>query len=146
MRLSRRLEEVVGSWPHISVHTHRFGGREFLLGTAEVGHVHENGIVDIPFPRPLRDALLAENLAVEHHWVPDSGWVTFQVRSAEDFDHAVCLMRLSYLRYALKTAVALRELLDQQSAELRLTQRIKSLFEPFVPQGAAQLLNQTLAT
>ena len=65
MRSSKRLEEVVGSWPRISIHRHRFGGREFLLGSAEVGHVHENGIVDIPFPRPIRDALLAENLAAE---------------------------------------------------------------------------------
>lgn len=146
MRLSERLEEVVASWPHISVHPHRFGGREFLLGSAEVGHVHQNGIVDIPFPRSVRDALLAENLAAEHHWVPDSGWVTFHVGGKEDFDHAVWLMRLSYLRYALKTAAAPRELLEQESAELQLTPRIKSLFESFVPQRAAQVLNQTRAT
>jgi hypothetical protein len=39
-----------------------FGGREFLLGTAEVGHMHTGGIVDLPFPRSFRDALLAEGL------------------------------------------------------------------------------------
>jgi Family of unknown function (DUF5519) len=61
--------------------------------------VHENGIVDIPFPRAVHDALLAEALAEEHHWVPDSGWTTFVVRNEEDFRHAWWVSRLSYLRY-----------------------------------------------
>jgi len=52
----------------------------------------------------LRDALLENGLAEEHHWVPNSGWITFQMRSEEDLSHALWLMRLSYLRYALKTA------------------------------------------
>jgi hypothetical protein len=79
---------------------------EFQFGDAEVGHVHTNGIVDIPFPRLVRDALLADGLAEEHHWVPNSGWITFQMRSEEDLSHALWLVRLSYLRYALKTATA----------------------------------------
>src|ERR1700682_5468815 len=36
--------------------------------------------------------------------VPNSGWTTFHVRDEGDLDHALSLMRLSYLRYALKTA------------------------------------------
>ena len=56
----KRLEEEVSTWPQIAIHAHRFGGREFRFGSAEVGHVHEGGAVDIPFPRPVRDALLAE--------------------------------------------------------------------------------------
>jgi hypothetical protein len=66
--------------------------------------VHASGMVDLPFPHPVRDALLAEGLAEEHRSVPDSGWITFHVRSDEDFNHAVWLMRLSYLRYAMKAA------------------------------------------
>jgi Family of unknown function (DUF5519) len=58
-----KLEEEVSAWPNISVHPHRFGDREFLFGAAEVGHVHMGGIVDIPFPRSVRDALLSEGLA-----------------------------------------------------------------------------------
>jgi hypothetical protein len=77
---------------------HRFGGMEFRFGDAEVGHVHTNGIVDIPFPRSVRDALLADGLAEEHRWVPNSGWITFQMRSEKDLTHALWLMRLSYLR------------------------------------------------
>ena len=116
-----RLEEDVSSWPRIAVHAHRFGRREFRFGSAEVGHVHQGGIVDIPFPRPVRDALLAEGLAEEHRWVPNSGWITFHVRGEEDFKHAMWLMRLSYLRYALKTAADPREMFNRQSEELHLS-------------------------
>jgi Family of unknown function (DUF5519) len=129
----RKLENEVGMWPDVSVHPHRFGGREFLFGNAEVGHVHTGGIVDIPFPRPVRDALLAEGLAEEHRWVPNSGWITFRIRSEEDLKHALWLMRLSYLRYALKTANDPREMLEQESAGLNLSPEFKSLLERFVP-------------
>jgi hypothetical protein len=132
MNFLKMLEEEVSAWPAISVHPHRFGGKEFLFGSAEVGHVHEGGIVDIPFPRAVRNALLAAGLAEQHHWVPNSGWTTFRVRNEEDLSHALWLMRLSYLRYALKTANDPRELLEQESAELNLGPEFKSLLERFV--------------
>src|SRR5437016_3668322 len=95
MQQLKKLEDTVSSWPQISVHPHRFAAREFRFGNAEVGHVHSGGIVDIPFPRPIRDALLAEGLAEEHQWVPNSGWVTFRVRSDKDLQDAIWLMRLA---------------------------------------------------
>src|SRR5438445_3013087 len=100
----RKLEEEVAAWPRITIHPHCFGGREFRLGAAEVGHVHTGGTVDIPFPRSIHDTLLAEGLAEEHRWVPNSGWITFHVRNDEARKHALWLLRLSYLRYVLKTA------------------------------------------
>ncbi len=133
MKHVRTLEGVVSSWSQISVHPHRFGGREFLFGDAEVGHVHTNGIVDIPFTRPIHDVLLAEGLAEQHRWVPNSGWITFRIRSEQDIAHALWLMRLSYLRYTLKEATDPRRLFEQESEELRLNPRFKSLLEAFVP-------------
>jgi Family of unknown function (DUF5519) len=113
-----------------------FGGKEFLFGSAEVGHIHTGGIVDIPFPRSVRDALLAGGLAEEHHWVPNSGWVTFHVCKKDDLSHAVWLMRLSYLRYTLKIATNPRGLLEQESAEMNLSPEFQSLLEKFVPKTA----------
>jgi Family of unknown function (DUF5519) len=139
MKHLKKLEEEVSAWPHISIHQHRFGGMEFRFGDAEVGHVHTNGVVDIPFPRSVRDALLEDRLAEEHHWVPNSGWITFRIRSEQDFDHALWLMRLSYLRYALKSATEPRKLFEQESEGLRLNPRFKSLIEPFVPKTAKQV-------
>ena len=37
----KALENEVAAWPGVSVHPHRFGGREFRFGTAEIGHTHE---------------------------------------------------------------------------------------------------------
>jgi hypothetical protein len=133
MEKMKRLEEEVSAWPQVSVHQHRFGGREFRFRSAEVGHIHVGGVLDIPFPRPVRDALLAEGLAEEHHWVRNSGWISFHVRTEEDFKHAIWLLQLSYLRYTLKTATAPYELFDQQSNELHLTPQFRSLLEPFLP-------------
>jgi hypothetical protein len=133
----RKLEDEISTWANISVHPHRFGGREFRFGNAEVGHVHIGGVVDIPFPRSVRDALLADGLAEKHCWVPNSGWITFRIRSEDDLKHALWLMRLSYLRYTLKTARDPSGLLQQESEELRLSQEFRSLLQRFVPQKVA---------
>src|SRR5206468_12526184 len=89
--------------------------------------------VDIRFPRAVRDALLAEGLAEEHRRAPSSGWITCQMRSEKGLSHALWLMRLSYLRYALKTSTDPQKVFEQESEELRLSPRFKSLLEPFVP-------------
>ena len=57
---------------------------EFRFGNAEIGHVHAGGIVDMSFPRSVRDALIEEGLAEEHRWVPNSGWIPFRVHSEQD--------------------------------------------------------------
>lgn len=139
MNYLKKLEDEISAWPNVSVHQHRFGGREFLRGSAEVGHVHVGGVVDIPFPRSVRDALLAEGLAEEHLWVPNSGWITFCVRSEDDLKHALWLMRLSYLRYALKTSIDPQRMFEQESENLHLNDHFKSLLEPFIPKTAKQV-------
>jgi Family of unknown function (DUF5519) len=135
MKYAKALGDKVSAWSQISFHPHRFGGTEFRFGNAEVGHVHTGGIVDIPFPRSIHDVLLAEGLAQQHRWVPNSGWITFRIRSEADIEHALWLMRLSYLRYALKEATDPRRLFEQESEELRLSPRFKSLLEPFIPKN-----------
>ncbi len=145
MNYLKELEAEVSVWPHISVYSHRFGGREFLFNKAEVGHMHTGGIVDIPFPRSVRDALLADGLAEEHRWVPNSGWVTFRMRSEKDLAHALWLMRLSYLRYVLKTITDPRKLFEQESERLHLSPRLRSLLEPFVPKTANHIVAEPLS-
>ena len=145
MKHLEKLEEEVSGWPHISVHPHRFAGREFRFLSAELGHVHTGGIIDIPFPRSIHDALLAVGLAQEHRWVPNSGWITFRIRSEKDLRHALWLMRLSYLRYALKRAADPRELFEQESKQLCLSPQFKSLLEPFVPKTANRVSAEPLS-
>src|SRR5688572_6328695 len=91
------LERVVTAWPGVTATPHRFGGTEFNLGTVEIGHVHGNGMVDIPFNSKIRNQLVAENKAEPHHLLKETGWITFYVRSAADVDKAIWLFRLNYL-------------------------------------------------
>ena len=144
MKYTKTLGDKSPAWSQVSLHPHRFGGTEFRFGNAEVGHVHTGGIVDIPFPRSIHDVLLAEGLAQQHRWVPNSGWITFRITSEEDIDHALWLMRLSYLRYALKEATDPRRLLEQESEELRLSPHFKSLLEPFIPKNTRPVSAETL--
>ena len=135
-----KLEREVSLWPKVSVHPHRFGGREFRFGGgAEIGHVHPGGLVDIPFTRLIHDALLSEGLAEEHHWLPSSGWVTFRFRTPKELGHAVWLLRLSYLRYALKTANNPHKLFENESEELQLSSRFKALLAAFIAKSAPQM-------
>jgi hypothetical protein len=136
MTQMRKLEEQVGAWPHVSVHPHRFGGREFRFGNAEIGHLHLGGTVDIPFPRALRDGHLTDGLAEEHRWVPNSGWTTFHVGGEGDLQHALWLMRLSYLRYALKTASNPSGMLEHESEALGLSPHLMSLLQQHLPTKA----------
>lgn len=96
------LVEEVGSWPGVDVAEHRFGGVEFRVGRRELGHVHANGpgrsFADLPFPRAIRDELIAAGRARRHHALPDSGWLTVPIRTADDLDHAVDIFRTSYER------------------------------------------------
>src|ERR1700756_4148224 len=127
------IEKEVSSWPGVSIHSHRFGGSEFRFHSAEIGHLHFGGLLDIPFPRTIHDTLLNQDLAEEHQWVPDSGWVSFRVRNQENVNHALWMLRLSYLRYTLKSAANPQETLENASRELQLSPQFKSLLEPFIP-------------
>jgi hypothetical protein len=96
------------------------------------------GVVDIPFPRAMRDALIGEGLAQERHWVPNSGWTTFRVRREDELQHALWLMRLSYARYAIKNANIPRKAFEEESLRLTLREPFRSLLERFVrrvPEG-----------
>jgi hypothetical protein len=89
--------EVLG-WPGVTERPHRFGGVEFTLGTRELGHLHGDRLADLPFPRTIRDALIAAGRARPHHVLPESGWVTYDIRSEDDVPGAIALFRLSYER------------------------------------------------
>jgi hypothetical protein len=129
-----RLKDEVASWPGVSVHPHRFSALEYRFGKAEVGHVHSWGDVDIPFPRRVHDFLLDRQLALEHRWVPDSGWTTFRIRGQKDVERAIWLMRLSYVRYALKSAADPARLLEDE--HFRLHPELKSMLTRFIPPHA----------
>jgi hypothetical protein len=93
---SRAVDREVMSWPGVAKQPHRFGGTEYHLGRREIGHVHGESLVDVPLPRRLRDELVAGGDARPHHVLPQSGWVSVPMRSSEDVDAAVSILRQSY--------------------------------------------------
>jgi luciferase-like monooxygenase len=126
------FRELVSAWPGVSVQPHRFAGVEFCFGKAEIGHIHPNGMLDIPMPRAIHDLLLEEGLAEQHHWLPDSGWITFPMPSERELTHGLWLARISYLRYALKTSADPHSLLTSESQSLGNV-RLAKLLENLLP-------------
>ena len=99
---SAQIEVVraeVGSWQGVTVHEHRFGGIEFRLGRRELGHLHGT-IADLPFPRQIRDALIAAGRARPHHVLPNSGWVTAPMWTDSEVSGVIELFRQNYERAA----------------------------------------------
>ncbi len=90
------ITQAVTSWAGVSAQPHRFGGTEYLLGTREIGHIHGDTLVDIPFPSKVRAELVAAGQAEPHHILPDSGWISFYLRAPEDVARAIALFERSY--------------------------------------------------
>jgi hypothetical protein len=96
--IAGRIEREVSSWPGVTVHEHRFGGTEFRLERRELGHLHGARWADLPFQRGIRDMLVETGRARPHHVLPESGWVSKQIRSDEDVEEVISLFQLSYER------------------------------------------------
>ena len=92
-----RVRDTVASWEGVTTHNHRFGGVEFRLGRRELGHLHR-AIADLPFPRRIRDDLVAAGRARPHHVLPESGWITVPMRTDADVANVIELFRQNYDR------------------------------------------------
>ena len=92
----RSITEALLRWEGVSTAPHRFGGVEYRLGTRELGHIHGDHLLDIPFPKKVRDEIVNAGLAGPHHILPESGWVSFYFTEEEDVQKAIALLRRSY--------------------------------------------------
>jgi hypothetical protein len=93
---SATVRAALSAWPGVSVAPHRFGGMEFMLSTREIGHLHGDRLLDVPFPKRVRDELVAAGLARPHHVLPASGWVSFVIETEPDVDAAIALLKRSH--------------------------------------------------
>ncbi len=92
----QQITEAVLSWAGMSAEPHRFGGTEYRLGTREIGHIHGDHLVDIPFPTKVRAELVAAGAAEPHHLLKETGWVSFYLRQSTDIERAIALLQRSY--------------------------------------------------
>lgn len=104
------ITAAVAEWEGVTVQPHRYGGIEFVMGRREIGHIHGNQLVDIPFPKAVRDRIVADGRAEAHHILQDSGWVSFWLDEPVDIEEAIDLLRESY-------EIALNQRLRRQLSE-----------------------------
>ncbi len=92
----KTITQALVAWEGVSTAPHRFGGVEYRLGTRELGHIHGDHLLDIPFPKKVRDEIVNAGLAEPHHILPETGWVSFYLQEEADIQKAIELLRRSY--------------------------------------------------
>ena len=90
------ITKAVTSWAGVTFAPHRFGGVEYVIGKREIGHIHGDHMVDIPFPKKVRDEIVAAGRAEPHHILPETGWVSFYLRQEDDVEKAIALLRENF--------------------------------------------------
>ena len=91
------IQKQILSWPYVIAKAHKFGGIEFLLNKREMGHIHGDRLVDLPFPMSTRDELVNSSRASPHHVLPQPGWVSYWINKGEgDVAAIVDLFRMRY--------------------------------------------------
>jgi hypothetical protein len=99
MSAHERIAAEVESWPGVETGPGRFGSLRFVIGRRELGHLHGDRIADLPLRPQTARELIAAGAAREHRFTPQgSGWVTVELRSDDDADRVIKLMRASYER------------------------------------------------
>ena len=100
-RIGRELE----GWPGVESRPHRFNGVEWRVRGHEIGHLHGDGLADLPFPVRVRRELVAAGKAEEHHVMPETGWTSYRIRGEGDVEGALGLFRMNYERILARGGV-----------------------------------------
>ena len=91
-----KIAAAMREFPEVIAGPHRFGGTEYRLARREIGHVHGDSLVDIPFTKKIREELVLAGKAERHHILSESGWVSVYLREMPDVDRAIELLRFSF--------------------------------------------------
>ena len=63
-----------------------------------MGHIHNEGLADIPFPMKIRDELVNSGRVKPHHVLPQSRWVSYWFHNIEEEDVST-VIQLFRIRY-----------------------------------------------
>jgi hypothetical protein len=92
------IEREVTSWPGVATGDTGRGGLQFNYGRVELGHLHGSSFADLPFPKKVRDELIAAGRASVHDPLPNSGWVRRRMNGPGDTEGVIELFRMNYER------------------------------------------------
>ena len=96
------IEREVKSWPGVTTGDTGRGGLQFSYGRVELGHLHGSSFADLPFPKKVRDELIAQGRASVHPPLHDSGWVRRRMDGPDDAEAVIELFRMNYERASKK--------------------------------------------
>jgi hypothetical protein len=96
--LSDQIEAELTSWPGVTTGDTGRGGLQFNYGKIELGHLHGSSCADLPFPKTIRNELIAQGTASVHPPLPNSGWVRRTMAGPADARLVIDLFRLNYDR------------------------------------------------
>lgn len=91
------IERELLAWPGVEQGPGMFGSVRYTLGRREIGHVHGDGVADLPFPRRVHDELIAAGRAGPHR-AGSPGFVSVRIRSADDVPAVIALFRMNVER------------------------------------------------
>jgi hypothetical protein len=95
LRAMEMFENAIRRKYTIQRRPHRFGGVGFFIGTTEIGHLHGNGLLDLFVGKSLRAKEVRRGRALPHHVFPDSGWISFWLKSPADITQALELFEIA---------------------------------------------------
>jgi len=95
LRAMEMFESAIRCKYTIQRRPHRFGGIGFFIGTTEIGHLHGNGLLDLFVGKSLRAEQVRRGRALPHHVFPDSGWISFWLKSPADIAQALELFEIA---------------------------------------------------
>ncbi len=94
------VDAEVSNWPCVrrEVRGSAWGGVIiYWIGKRQIGHIHDDGVADLQFPRAVHDRLIAEGRA-EAHRGGFAAVVSYSMQERGDELGAIELFRLSYDR------------------------------------------------
>ncbi|MFC7176863.1 luciferase family protein [Halosegnis marinus] len=108
MAIAQSVEQAIVSraseWDGVTTATRRGGRVEFVYDGEDIGHIDDDGSLDLPLSIPVREALVAAGRTHAHPTYPKTGWTTFDIRGQDDVEEAVRLLRLAYVYYVLEAS------------------------------------------
>jgi hypothetical protein len=90
------IVQAVGSWTGTAITRDRRGVCLTLDGV-KLGHLDWDGWLVLPFEAEMRNQIVAEKLAHRDPGQPDTGHAILNIRTADDVDRALWLLRIAYL-------------------------------------------------
>ena len=95
--LLAEIERRVLGWPGTTSESGRFHSVAFRYGKREIGHVHRDGVADLPVTPEMREEVLSKGRASSHR-AGSKGYISYPVEDSEDVSAVLDILGRNYER------------------------------------------------